>query len=263
MDASSIVDGYHVVLSEESRTRLQLFEKWLPGVSIRTAQSVAEFRAAFDERTAVACLSRPLLGPEEPQLRTEILATHPHCQLVLLCAHGRAVPAMTQEYDASLRRPIYRRDLQDTIETQLQYGVYRHTLHEFYSLNAKLARFGNRDRNDPREGIAIEHLNTRYRVLKEQLDTLQATIGTRDIDAIVDSLKRHHQHLTEPATDGPRTRASKYHPDRCPNCALPWGVDHRNKLGTGCDRVGAYVWRCTRCNEITHGLGSSHRRVLR
>lgn len=263
MDTTTLFDGCNVVLSEESRTRLELFERWLPGVSTRTARTITEFWNVFDEHTIVAGISRPLFGADETRIRNEVLLRNLHCRIVAFLPHGASVPSMTNEYDAYLRRPVYRRPLQDTIETQLKYGLYSHTLHEFYSLNAELSRFG-RGKSTGLETVADgrERLE-RYRTLKTRLDALQTHLDVTDLDAILNTLKLHSRHLSEPAKDAETTRSSKYHPARCPLCKLPWGVDHRNTLGLGMERVGAYVWKCKRCAEITHGLGASHRRVLR
>lgn len=263
MDTNDLFDDYRIVLSEESRTRLQLFEKWLPDVTTRTVETSTEFWTVFDDRTIVACLSRPLFGAAESRIRKEILCRNPHCRLVALLPHGATVPALTGEYDAYLRRPVYRRDLQETIETQLKYGVYSHTLQEFYTVNAELSGFGHTRPNEASMVADGGRRRARYRALKTRLDRLQASMDTADFDAILRSLKLHTQHLTEPTTETEVTRGSKYHPARCPYCKLPWGVDHRNALGIGFERVGAYVWKCTRCAELTHGLGTSHRRVYR
>lgn len=262
MDTNDLFEGYRILLSEESQTRLQLFEKWLPDHETHTAESPGAFLEQVDDHTVVACLSRPLFGEDEPRIRKAILSRNPHCQLIALLPHGGTEPALTREYDAYLRRPVYRQKLQETIETQLKYGVYSHTLAEFYKLNAHLARFG-RTQADARRDTNVDAKRRRYNELKGRLDALQAQMDATDLDAIIHSLKRHNQHRSEPAEDTQPTQDSKYHPSRCPHCKLPWGVNHRNALGTGVERVGAYVWKCTRCSEITHGLGTSHRNVFR
>lgn len=262
MDTNSLFDGYRVLLADESRTRLQLFEKWLPEIATRTATSIEEFSTQLDSRTAVTTVPRSLFGDHETTIRREILSRNPHCQLILMLPHGASGGFASEDYDACLRRPVHQTELQSTIETQLKYGVYSHTLHEFYTLNAELWGYGRIETEPEKTGPQHREKMERYQALKARLDELQTLIDTPDIDALLHSLKRRNQHLTEPVKDAERTQDSKYHPDRCPHCKLPWGVDHRNKLGTGLERVGAYVWRCNRCNEIAHGRGNSHRRVL-
>lgn len=261
MGVPAILDGYRVLLSDDSPVRLELFEQWLPGIDTVSAAELEDVIAGFDAETIVACLSRPLLEEHESEIRKHIVTRNPFCQLVLLLPHGAPMDFSQDEYDACLQRPIHREEFQSTIETQLKLGAYSDTLHEFYALNAELSSFGHSD-SQAGTGYPEEKLE-RYTHLKEQLDTLQGMIDSTDLSAVVQSLKLHNQYLTEPAENPRQTKDSKYHPDRCPSCKLPWGVDHRNNLGTGLERVGAHVWRCTRCHNIAHGKGSSHRQVLR
>lgn len=263
MRAARRFDEFGVLLSDDSWTRLDLFMRWLPGYQTAGATSSEAVLSEFDTNTIVACLYQPLLGNQEAEIRKYILRRNPHCRLVLLLPHGAPTMRAEEQYDAVLRRPIHEAELRTTIETQLKCGVYSATLHEFYALNAEFSSFGQSTTESARSDGSGAALTERYHRLKARLDELQSLLDPSDLADVVQGLKLHGQYLTEPAKDTSRSEGSKYHPDRCPTCKLPWGVDHRNDLGIGLERLGAYVWKCNRCQGIAHGLGDSHRRVTR
>ena len=61
--------------------------------------------------------------------------------------------------------------------------------------------------------------------------------------------------MTEPVRETEAITKSKYRPDDCSDCGLPWGVVHGNALGTGFTQIGAEVWKYNRCDGITHSPG--------
>jgi hypothetical protein len=262
MQDTAFLDEFAVLLSDESSTRLELFDRWLPGIKTRFARTERELYSRFDSSVALVFISQSLLGEEEQAIRKAILNRNPYCQLVLIAPRQSFVSPLEDNYDACLQRPIFRDELQTTVEEHLKCGVYSATLYEFYRLNAEVSGFGQSDRsNGSGPADPSDEKGERYRQLKERLDHLQPTIDHDDVDSILRSIELHKRYLTEPERDTESSTGSKYHPARCPGCKLPWGVDHRNELGRGFERVGAYVWRCTRCTKLVHGVGTSHRRV--
>lgn len=262
MQDRALLDEFSVLLSDESMTRLELFDSWLPGISTRLASTTQDIYAEFDSTIALVVFSHSLLADEKTDLRKRILNRNPYCQLALLLPRESFVSPYEDNYDACLQRPIFEDELQQTVETRLKYGIYSATLVEFYYLSAELAGTEHLQSDEEITAAVPEEVIYRHRQLKQRLAYLQSTLDIDDVHSIVQMVESRKHQLTEAEMNVDTAGTSKYHPERCPDCKLPWGVSHQNELGVGFERIGAYVWRCTRCNSLTHGLGASHRRVM-
>jgi ribosomal protein L37AE/L43A len=211
----------------------------------------------------VACLCQSALGDEANEICKRILTRNSYCQLVAILPRSSFLTIHEDGYDAILHRPIYEDEFEETVANRLVCGIYSARLHEFYALNAKLLSIRQAETaSDSPPDVNIAQLKERYSHLCSQLDTLQEKLSTEYIDDISTSIGLHENYLTRPAQQVDQGSASKYHPSRCPNCKLPWGVDHGNELKEGVVSIGAGVWRCTRCTEIVHGLSESGQRIL-
>lgn len=261
MTTTEFVDKFSVLLLEGSSTHADIFEKWLTGVSTKRAATPRDIFRVFDSSVAVACLSKALLEDDEEEIRRFVLNRNPYCQLVLIAACSTPDVLYEKHYDATIARPVSRKNLQTVVEKRLTYGMYSALLDEFYSLNAELVSLQRAGESEV--DLDREELEERLRRVRGPLDRLTASIDHDDTRALLQSLNLHREHLTEPARTSDTATTSKYHPDACQNCDLPWGVDHRNELGKGFTSIGAYVWKCTRCNDITHGSGPRDRRIAR
>jgi len=261
MDGRRWFEEFGVLLLDDSVTRLALFDDWLPGVRTKLVTSPEDLAAELESSTAVACLSQSLLSDADGDCRKLILNRNPFCQLVSIVPRTGFTSVVEDEYDAWIRRPVFKETLQERVEHGWKCGIYASTLHEFYNLNAELVGDADGAAADG-DAAGRERLRTRYREVTRRLDFLQASLDATEIRSTMQSVKLHRHFLRDRPERGQGTETSKYHPARCPECRLPWGVDHRNVLGKGFEPVGAYVWKCARCNEIVHGLGASHRRMV-
>lgn len=260
----NIIDDFSILLLEESRTLQALFDNWLPNVTTLRAGSPADIPTVYDSNVAVACLSESALGENSETTRKYILKRNPYCQLVAIVSRSSFVSIYENDYDACLQRPILKDQFQQTIEKRLVWGVYSTLLREFYDLNAKFHWIGRSDTPDELpESEDLEQYRERHSELCSQLDTLQSNLSMDNIQDISRSIQLHKRYLTTPTPDLENGVASKYHPSRCPECKLPWGVDHGNELDKGMVSIGAGVWKCKQCSEIVHGLGESGRRIMR
>ncbi|QLG63216.1 hypothetical protein [Halorarum salinum] len=261
MTVTELTDEFSVLLLEESSTHADLFEMWLEGVQTKRAARPRDIFRVFDSTVAVACLSQSVLGEDEPDIRRFILNRNPYCQLILIASCSSPDILYEQHYDATIVRPTSREEFQTAVEKRLTYGMYSALLDEFYSLNAELVSLERA--GDSEVDLDPDALQKRLQRVRKPLNQLTAAIDHADTKALLQSLNLHRKYLTEPAQAIDSEPASKYHPKACPNCKLPWGVDHRNDLGKGFTSIGAYVWRCSRCHDITHGSSPSDRRVAR
>lgn len=262
MNVNVCLEGYQVLFLEESRTHRELFDMWLREVSTQFASTPADFYAHFDSTVAVVCLSRSVLDDRPEEVRNHVLARNPFCQFVLITPRSQKTPTM-HPYDVGLRRPVCKDDLWTTVRKRLTYGVYSSLLHEFYSLNGRLnsLRRANSAEELDSDGI-LRRYDERLREIKPQLKRLQIELDDEDVREIWQSIARHKEYLTEPNPNVDSDGTSKHHPDECPACDLPWGRDHGNELGIGFISLGAGVWKCSRCDEIVHGLDGSRQRVV-
>ena len=261
MNDADLMDNFSVLLLEGSAIHGELFEKWLAGVPTKIATTPRDIIREFDSSVTVACLSQSLLEDDEEEIRRFILNRNPYCQLVLIVSSASPGVLYEQHYDATLARPVSKEELRTTVETRLKYGMYSALLDEFYSLNAKLVSL---ERADPSKvDLDQDEVGKRLQQVRVPLKRLTSTIDHAEMKELLQSLNLHRGYLTEPAQNIDISATSKYHPDACSNCDLPWGVDHRNELGNGFISIGAYVWKCTRCTEITHGSGPSDRHIAR
>lgn len=251
-----------VLLAEPAETLRHLFDGWLDGVETRqvaTAEAVIE---ALNGEVVVACLSRTLFDdggdPTETETLRRLLEANPYCQLVALIDRSQYAIAVEPDYDDYLGRPVYKDDLRTTVSDRFRYGLYSRLLHRYYRLNAVLS--GAEEGADPASGVDPEEVRERLESVEKRLVRLRAGLTDEDVAAIVESRDLHGAYLreSEVEADGQETAGET---QRCPNCRLPWGVDHGGELRNGYVRLGAQVRRCTRCGEVIHGLGSSHRYV--
>lgn len=256
------VEEYSVLLLEESDMLSDLFDSWLPEIPTRTVPSVDALETRLDASVTVACLCQTALGDAEEKVRKQLLSTNPYCQLVLVVPRGTAFTApFDDQYDACLTRPLFKDDLRTTVKQRLKCGVYSALLREFYHLNATLSWVQRTEDTKAASDINQERVRNRYHTRRSQLQQLQTELDDETIHEIVRSIDLHKRYLREPAVGETETKQSKYHPPRCPQCKLDWGINHGNELQAGFDRISAYVWKCLKCHNIVHGVGESHRRV--
>lgn len=261
MNDADLFERFSVLLFVGSSTHGELLETWLSGVPTKVATTPEDIFRVFDSSVAVACFSQSLLEDDEEEIRRYILNRNPYCQLVLITSSDEPAVLYEQHYDAIIDRPVSKSELQTTVETRLTYAIYSVLLDEFYSLNAELVSL---QRASASEGnLDQEKLQERLRQVRRPLESLKSTIDHDGLKELLQSLDLHRRYLTEPARNVDNSTTSKYHPDTCSNCNLPWGVDHRNELGNGFTQIGAYVWKCARCNDISHGSGPSDRHIAR
>lgn len=252
---------YTILLVEPSPLLGALFERWLEPLDVRHVSSVDAIPEALDSSVAVACLAQSTVREHAPELRTKILGANPYCQLITILPRGEFLTVHEDQYDATLQRPLFRWELQSTVERSLYNGLYSRLLRRFYFLNAKI-HWQSPGGEDGQFDAETSELFEQYRRVCGHLQELSELIDEDALVAIKRSIERHKQWLKSPAPPATEASNSKFHPTRCPKCKLAWGVDHGNELGSGFETVAAHVRRCTDCGEIVHGVGSGHRRVL-
>jgi hypothetical protein len=234
---------------------------WLPDVPTTFAASVEEAYAEFDDSVAVVCYPDAWLGDRTRRFCGDVLARSPFTQLVLLASPESSAVQYDDDYDVILEAPVSEHQLRAAVERRLAYAVYGSVLHEYYSLNARVA--ATEGFSDDGGETVSGRVTDRLDQLRPWLRHLQAKLSPADVREISESVTRHKGYLTRPAPGAERGGSSKYHPDACPECDLPWGSDHRNELGRGYEPIGAGVWKCARCDEVVHGLHDSNQRITK
>jgi hypothetical protein len=255
---SDLLKRVSVLFFDPNPTRRELFAEWISRVTTKHASDLEELYDVFDDTVTVVFLSRSALDHEGSEIRNFILDRSPSCQLVLHTA-ATAERAHSEEYDAVLTRPVSETELRTVVEQRVRYGIYSRLVEEFYALSTTRFAVGNAD-SDVEEQYHTE-IDKRLRQLRTAINHLQSTIDHEDAEKLLKSVNLHRKYLNHPSEKRSVPTQSKYHPDTCPSCSLPWGVDHGNDLETGFDRIGAGVWKCTRCDHVVRNSDASNRYV--
>lgn len=262
MENTTNFEDYQVLFLEESQIHQELFDMWLPEIPTEFAPAISDFHSQFDSTVVVACLSQSLLGDHPERLRNHVLGRNPFCQMILIESPSLPTPE-SDPYDAVLERSISPDGLRETVEKRLKYGLYSTLLNEFYLLNAKLGSIERSGAVEEFENdLVASHCHDRLEEIKPMLNRLQRELNNEGIRELWLSISLHREYLTEPNPEIDAENTSKHHPNTCPKCRLPWGQDHGNELGVGFIPLGAKVWKCTRCDEIIHGVATNRKRVV-
>lgn len=259
MDTTSI-DNFSILILEESSTVQDLFADWISEVRTNVISSPEEIPKRFDSTVIVACLSQTALGDETDTVMKYIFSRNPYCQVIGVLPRGSFVSPYEGQFDDILERPVFKEEFRETIEFRYIAGAYSNFLSELYDVNSSLLaiqRAGDDEIENKQESIA--KIKSRQEDLNIHLQSLGDHLPGEAILDILPAIERHDQYLTKPEADPDSGKSTKFRARRCPACKLPWGVDHRNHLGNGFNRLGADVYQCTRCNKIMHGLAGEQR----
>lgn len=263
MEATEHFGDAAVLFLAESPGVERRVNAWLPDIPTLFATSVEEAYAEFDSSVATVCYPDTLLDDSTRGFCNDVLARSPFTQLVLLASPDSPAVRYADDYDVVLQAPVSEQELREAVERRIAYAVYSSVLHEYYSLNARVAAIERLSASEGETDSIPERVTERLEQLRPWLRRLQEALATDDVREISESVTRHKGYLTQPAPNSANSGTSKYHPDACPECDLPWGSDHRNELGRGHEPIGAGVWKCARCGEIIHGLHDSNQRITK
>lgn len=254
------LDNYNVLILEESSTLQELLSDWISSVTTKTLSSKNSIPAELDATVTVACLSQTALGEDTESTQKYILSRTPYCQIVGVLPRSSFTTPFQDQFDETLQRPIFKDEFQDVVERRFLTGVYCNLLSDIYHVNAKIIALGRASDDDVHEKDRyLEDLREKSSELNNHVDSLQKKLGSETILNALRTVNRHNQYLTKPEMDSDDGQATKYRPQRCPACKLPWGVDHRNDLGNGFTTLGADVYQCASCHKIVHGLAGDQR----
>lgn len=271
MEFANYLDGATVLFLTDSPDAEHRIRARVPELSARFATSTEEAYAAFDSSVMVVVVSDSIPSDDADRYSRAVLSQNPFCQFVLLASSHPTKTTHATDYDETVRRPVAEDEFRSVLKRRLTVGVYCTLLHEYYSLSTKLVMIKQRREDaesssdssatSDEEDDVFEDVNDRLQQLEPLLRELEADLEDEEINDTTESVRRHKRYLA--MTDDEGGSGSKYHPDTCPECGLAWGGDNRAIVGRGFTRLGAGVWRCSRCKEIVHGLHDSNQRVNR
>lgn len=247
-----IIDGeYHA----------QLYEMWLAdSYSVRTASSRQTALSALDETIAVVFLRHELQSDLKQEVESKLTAAAPAARIAVTTTQQTDPLFADVSCAETLSQPITEATLTAVADNLVNRARYHEALRRYYRLTLQLT---NRELTDgdgrPDDIDALERRRERVAAL---LRTLQTRLDQDDRSAVVESLTAELA-LPEPASKPAAGPATKYRPDRCRDCGLPWGPDHGGDLGEGFQSLGAYAWKCRRCDSIQHIAAPSNRGVAR
>lgn len=254
-----LFDNFSVLILEESSTLQDLLSDWISGVTTKTVSSTESIPTEFDSTVTVACLSQPMLGNDADAVQKFILKQNPFCQIVGVIPRSAFIGPFEDEFDEVLQRPLFRNEFQQTIEYRFVSGIYSNLLSELYDINTSLVAIRRASEDEIEEkNESLDKIENRREQVQSQLKPLQERLSSDTLFEIIQTKDRHRRYLLKPESEKVG-RGTKFRSRRCPACHLPWGVDHRNDLGNGYNRLGADVYQCGRCHKIVHGLAGEQR----
>lgn len=236
---------WSVILLDENEVRGEVTARWIEEGRrcVRVTDSAA-LLDGIDHTCTVACLRVARDGYDD--LVRQVWERYPHVQILQLL--GRAdFSSLDRQGDEVLQEPYSKETLQETVGRLFARGLYALKLREYYQLRSYLV-----GRDEP-VGPAVERTTERLRErlvdVEAEIDAIKGSIDGEDFEEILRSHRRRETELGTPSMDVAAETRSKYRPASCPNCGIAWGANHGGRLGSGCERVAALVWRCTGCSE--------------
>lgn len=246
-----VIDGEH---------HAQLYEMWVPdGYSVRTASTRQAALSAIDDTVGGVFLRHELQTDLKEQIESELDATSPAAQIAVTTTQRTDLLFPEVSCAEAVCQPITEAKIAATAETLVNRARYHEALRRYYRLTVRLT---NREITDgDGHPDQYESLQRGRQRIASMLRSLRDRLDPDDRDAVVESLKTQ---LTlpkrSPDATGPTT---KYRPDRCRDCGLPWSIDHGGDLGEGYRSLGAYAWKCRQCGTVQNIATPSNRGVAR
>lgn len=248
-----------VAILDENKIRAELFASWLDHVQTTVTTSSDGLLSAVQRSHLVVCLSTECDSMNEvvKSVRKRI----PHVQILAIVSRDTPFVTLDRACDETLLEPVNKKSFRRALRRLLRRGLYSHKLHLYYQLSAALmAEQESADIVSATE--SDDWVSERIHRLKREIQSLAAQMDETDFDALLRAVRIRNRYFTEPERDETSRHASKYHPDNCPDCGLPWETSHGNDLGLGYKRIGAFVWECSRCGHIIKLSAGEYDKIL-
>ncbi|MFC6862518.1 HalX domain-containing protein [Halomicroarcula sp. GCM10025817] len=253
-----------VVLVVDGPTRAELFELWISdGCEVRTANTIAEIRDAFEETISVALVRNELPDEAKAEIETRIKNSSPYCRTVVTTTEHVEVMFPGLPYDVCLSEPTTKSAVRQTVDRLTRRSRYQSLLKDYYDVTLGITNMEVGATAAELDGCERyeELLGTRSR-LRAELDDLKSTFDSDDLRAVQRDLRPERGFGPETTQRNSR-RSEKHKPDTCIGCGRTWDVGTDGSGGAGHRRLGAFVWKCMECGTVQNLPDPSHRRVTK
>jgi hypothetical protein len=244
-----------VVVCEENKTRAELYALWLDAYDVQVAVTEREADEAISGTTAVVVLDQAFGDDAAETILERCRSRAPVCRVVGMRERSAAFPELNVEHQ--LVKPIFREELNETVERLAIRANYQLALRLYYQTTVHLSTFEMRPGESDAERARYERLEARAEGLKTTVLALQERLSKEDIIDI------RHSISFEKGRPEPESRekiGSKYRPDRCSRCGADWERTARADESE-VRKLGAYVWQCGGCGHVQMGTDPSHQNI--
>lgn len=247
------------VLVADGSTRCDRFRSWLsPTFSVETGctKAAAEAEAAAGVDVSILGAGVP---PEAKQELLETIDLRAPFARVVVIPHDDQPPMLgSPGYDACVYAPVEQEHLLEVTKRMGRIAIYERTVANYFEYTTQAASMEVARKEGAIDDETYQELQQRIDWLQDRLRRMRKSLDEADKDVLLESLE------VDPTTgfDGDvRKSSNRRQPDECTACGLDWQVDHGGDLGSGCEQLGAFVWKCRQCGTVQQPGTPSHQWV--
>ena len=227
-------DAPVVLIVEDERGLADLYTAYLKDTyTVRTAYTGEQALELLDDDVDVALLDRRLKTWSGDQLLRVIRDRNLDCKVAMVTAVAPDFDVANLAVDEYLVKSVLREELLEVVEELLLRAESTVDKQELLALISRKIALENE------KPMAELEANDEYTKLERQI-----AIAKDNLDL-----------------DPEEVGSTKHQPDMCPQCDLRWDFSVGDTIGFL--KLGAYVWKCTRCGNIEKIQDPSNRRVSR
>lgn len=166
-----------VLLVDDERELIDLYEAWLEVTyDVRTATSGVEALDLVDDAIDVVLLDRNMPDRSGDEVLEAIRGRALGCRVSMVTALEPSFDVLELAFDDYLLKPVFRKELNETVDNLLALNEYDEAVQEYFALVAKLATI--------RSSLPTEKLETNesYARLQSRLQSIGRG-AARELDA--------------------------------------------------------------------------------
>lgn len=174
-------DEATVLLVDDEPGIVELYAAWLEHeYDVLTATSGAEALERLDDGVDVVLLDRNMPEVSGDEVLAEIRERELSCRVAMVTAIEPSFDVIDMGFDDYLTKPIFRKDLNETVENLLSLSDYDRTVQEYFSLVSKMATI--------QSSLPTEELesNDEYAQLQSRLQSIRRS-ARREFEEIADA----------------------------------------------------------------------------
>lgn len=194
-----------VLIADDEPEIVELYEFWLGSeYDVETATSGDEALELIDDAVGVVLLDRNMPERSGDDVLEEIRRLKLPCRVSMVTAIEPSFDVIGMPFDDYLVKPIFRKELTETVDNLLTLSGYDETIQEYFALVSKMATL-----KSSLPSTSLES-NDEYVRLKERVRSIRKTAGrefdevsqTEDFESTFRRLSRHWDVYAAATADG-------------------------------------------------------------